>query len=251
MTCCGTYAAGYLNIGGAGAGWLTLTGPNTVADWTGLYFLRAGFTNGGGLDTYGLGGVGHLVIKDGGQFSELNGDAHAWTNCGITLSNGTFAMANGCSLWLHSGAFLEGAGTIRPKSGTCYVRNQGGYVRPGGNNGFGTLNIISNFDNAYLGTNGTIEIELGGTNTDLYDRVLVNGAFTAGGTCTVSLATGYMPGYGHTKYDILDWTTLSGQFGVVNLPVLDKSGWWITNNFYVTGEIEAVIIPKGTIFGMH
>ena len=142
---------------------------------------------------------------------------------------------------IDANAILEGDGRLV----FVAVENLFGAIRPGGSNSAGLL-VTEGVSNAVA---GAIDIELGGTDTNDYDRlhavdgVRGDGEFWAGGTLNVTLTDSFVPE--DDTFDILDFVTMHGAFDTVSLP--GKQGWWDTNSLYVTGEITYVPPPRGTI----
>jgi hypothetical protein len=110
-------------------------------------------------------------------------------NTTINLNGGT--LDPGETLNLQSGDSLIGSGTL-----AANLVN-GGTVSPGASPGIITV------DGDYTQqTDGTLEIQLGGTTTDLFDQLIVTGAATMNGTLTVTLLPGFTPQEGDTFFII-------------------------------------------------
>ena len=120
---------------------------------------------------------------------------------------------------------------------TGAFRNIGGLVAPGGTNGVGTLSFVGNYyNNSPDGlTNGAIEMELGGTASNQYDRMVVDGTLNATGTVTVALIDGFQPRH-NDRFRIFQFTSVAGVFDAVNLP--GDAAHWNLRDLYVTGEIR-------------
>jgi hypothetical protein len=146
-----------------------------------------------------------------------------------------------------SSAVLEGSGWFQ----MSLTDSIGGVIRPGGSNSAGLLTVTGAISNSVPGS-GTIEIELGGTDTNDYDRLHLTagspvrgpGTFWAGGILDVTLINGFEPG--EDTFDILDFVAITGTFDTVNLP--GGPTYWITNDLYVTGEITYDPPPAGSMF---
>src|SRR5262249_47210789 len=72
-----------------------------------------------------------------------------------------------------------------------------------------------------------------------YDQLLASGAVHLSGTLQVSLVNSFAPALGD-RFDILDWDTLSGTFGVVQLPALGGTLGWNTAALYRNGVISVI-----------
>jgi hypothetical protein len=129
------------------------------------------------------------------------------------LNGGTYYP--GETLNLGSGEVLAGSGTL-----AANLVN-GGTVSPGASPGIITV------DGDYTQQlDGTLEIQLGGTTTDLFDQLIVTGAATMNGTLTVTLLPGFTPQEGDTFF-IIDHSgegsSGTGDFDTINLPDLAGS----------------------------
>jgi hypothetical protein len=129
-------------------------------------------------------------------------------NTTINLNGGT--LNPGDELILESGDSLIGSGIL-----SANLVN-GGTVSPGTSPGIITV------DGDYTQqTDGTLEIQLGGTTAGTgYDQLVVTGAATMNGTLTVSLLDGFMPELGDTFFIVNHLTSGTGNFTEENLPVL-------------------------------
>ena len=104
----------------------------------------------------------------------------------------------------------------------------------------GTLTITGDLT---LGTNSTLAMQLAGTSTDLYDRILVGGAMTYDGQLNVTLLNGFDPAAGET-FDLFNFSSESGSLSSTNLPALDAGLAWDTSNLLNSGELSVVAIPE-------
>ncbi|MCC7517567.1 MAG: hypothetical protein IT578_00110 [Verrucomicrobiae bacterium] len=156
------------------------------------------------------------------------------TNAGTTFASlnltGNNSLFQNTTLTVDEGGVLSGSGKI----GSVNATNRG-VISPG--NSPGTLVFASNLT---LLDSSTLNIELGGTNSSLYDRLQVLGSLTLTGSLNVSLINGFVPS-GTNEFDVLDWGALVGTFGSVTLPV----GYdWDTSNLYTTGTLSLLAIPE-------
>lgn len=90
--------------------------------------------------------------------------------------------------------------------------------------------------NVYLGSNASLQIELGGTTLGTYDRIVVAGDLVLDGLLEVSILPGFTPGAGQS-FDILNWGSLDGEFFDVDLPTL-AGLTWNTSQLYATGVLS-------------
>ena len=186
---------------------------------------------------------GFYTGPDGGIFISDGGYWYVGASSDIKITEGTrIVLDNGClrvnsMKLLNNGGFIDGQGIV-----TSRLYNVYGHIRPGGTNGVGQLTTVGSFYNNIAETNGTIQVELGGTAAGAYDRFKVIGTLNAGGTLAVSLIDGFKPTRGDT-FDILDFTAISGEFAALNLPGAEAS--WDIDGLYTTGEIR--YRPVGTV----
>ncbi len=210
-----------------------------AATWTGTGGIAAGnaavFQNTGSLDlqsdaaliyAFGVtpsfsnsgllrksGGAGASMV--GGTFSNagtvevLSGTLQftgSWTqSAGMTVLNGG-GIATASPLTLLGGA-LRGNGSIAGA-----IANTAGRIQPGLS--AGSLSATGSFSQ---GSAGTLEIELGGTQPTEFDRLVVGGAATLGGTIEVVLTSGFAPAPGDT-FVVLTANSMTGMFANVIAP---------------------------------
>ena len=216
-----TVAGGSLtvtNVGTTGTldvrnGTLALNSGSVVVDW---FVATNGASsvvnfNGGTFNTAGS------TVSNGTTFTVGNGVDAAILN----LRAGTHTFANGLSL--STSGQLTGAGTV--------VGNitSGGTIAPGASPG--TINVVGDLT---LLDGATLDMELRGTSTAEFDRILASGGLTADGILDVMLIDGFLPQMGDT-FKLFDYTTASGAFDAINLP---GGGYqWDTSHLLaVTGD---------------
>jgi MYXO-CTERM domain-containing protein len=124
---------------------------------------------------------------------------------------------------------LAGHGVVAGK-GTRVIQ---GKVAPGNSPG-----CVTDQGNVIFEGTATLEIEIGGpTACTQFDRYSVALSLTLNGpTLNVLLINGFVPTAGQ-RFNVLDWGTLSGTFGAVNLPALPTGLQWDTAALYTTGEL--------------
>jgi hypothetical protein len=141
------------------------------------------------------------------------GTAPSFTNTGtitigtsraFTATGGTVTNANAPTVGV-----IQGAGTLNV-SGTTF--SNAGDVRPGNALTAGTLTVTGNYPQA---ATGVLNVELGGTLTTQFDRVLASGAATLGGTLNVTFINGFT---GPGSFIIMTFTGTPADFTTKNLP---------------------------------
>jgi T5SS/PEP-CTERM-associated repeat protein len=179
--------------------------------------------------------VGGSAAGDGGT-ATLNVSADASVSVGSLLRvwNGGTVSLTGGTLTADSiqhndgGAFNFTGGTLHVETFTGNLTNSGGTLAPGASPG--TTTIAGN----YAQDSGTLQIEL--ASPDNFDKLVVNGDLTLGGTLSVLLLDDYSPAAGAT-FDILNWTNLTGTFSTLQLPTLAGSLTWNTTGLYTDGVL--------------
>ena len=109
-----------------------------------------------------------------------------------------------------NGGALSGNGTVVATN----VNNNAGQVNPGGLGAAGAIAITGNYTQ---GASGVLNIDIGGTGSDQFDRLTVSGAATLGGTISASLLNNFTPAAGNTFQDVIDFASKSGDFTTQNL----------------------------------
>ncbi|MBI3847133.1 MAG: hypothetical protein HY292_21100 [Planctomycetes bacterium] len=158
---------------------------------------------------------GTIELADGGRI-----DAS-----GTWSSSGTISIASGCTLGI--------LGTITQTSGELIIDGslastislQGGLLRGTGSVGpivnnaviapgasAGTLSIGGTFAQQ---SSGSFNVELGGTATSEFDRLLVSADANLGGALNVSLINGFQPVLGQT-FTILTFASSTGAFATTS-----------------------------------
>ncbi|MDZ4658813.1 MAG: hypothetical protein SH868_14655 [Bythopirellula sp.] len=182
------------------------------------------------------------VATNAGNMATFNVTA-GWLNVEQTITIGGTATSQG-ALNL-SGGLLRAQRLEKGTMGTFTITggilsadeiafsfvNDGGVIAPGMSPGvthvLGDLSINS----------GSIALEIAGTTTQDYDRLIVDGVLAAGGTLDVALL-GYSPIEGDS-FDLLDFGSLTGGFTVM-LPSLDTGLAWDVSAFESAGVLSVV-----------
>ncbi|MCC7517779.1 MAG: hypothetical protein IT578_01190 [Verrucomicrobiae bacterium] len=162
-------------------------------------------------------------------------------NTGMASNFQRLAFAGSGSLWrsanlqIGAGGAVVGNGTIQANM----VTNQG-TLAPG--NSPGLLTFTSNLT---LLSSSVLNMELAGTNTALFDRITVGGAFAVDGTLNVSLIDGFTPQAGDTfKLFGFDVSLISGTFATTSFGALSGGLVWDTSDLYITGTLGVIPIPE-------
>ena len=145
----------------------------------------------------------------------------------VDLGGGTLGSGN--PLILESGASLVGSGTL---DGDL---NNGGEVSPGDSPGLITVN-----GDYTQNAGGILTLELAGTTpATMYDQLAITGTTILDGILNVSLIDPFIPAAGDS-FNVLTYTSRTGTFGTVNLPVLPSGLVWETS--YETNAFVLTVI---------
>ncbi|MBI3844935.1 MAG: hypothetical protein HY292_09885 [Planctomycetes bacterium] len=162
---------------------------------------------------------------------ECTGGGRIETAMALSTS-GSVTIASGSELVVESGTFTQTAGVTQQDgvlTGTLDL--QGGTLRGSGTTGTvansavvspgssaGTLSVAGNYTQL---TGGSLNVELGGTATTAFDRLLATGVAMLDGSLNVSLINGFQPSLGQT-FTILTFASRTGTFA--NTSGLDLGG---------------------------
>ncbi len=156
------------------------------------------------------GGQGTLIVEDGGSVTAASG-MKVWPDGEVHLRTGGVLEATGGNVTLTGGRLRGDSELIIPAD--ARLENDG-VVDP--------QRVLRVVGGDYLQQpGGRLEIDLGGTDPELYDQLLINdGRATLGGTLVVSLSGGFIPEPGQ-RFDIV-WAGdgVAGAFADVLLPTL-------------------------------
>jgi hypothetical protein len=195
------------------AGSLTGTGNLTVSNhfnWTGgtlgSNFQNLSLAKQGDFSIGGISAVGNITLdaQDGGDIA-LTGYVSKTGVSAATLSldaDGTVAVGNGVTLAMAGSGNtmnlvapggVSNNGTISPGGGTLNVTGDFtnyGSISPGGESQIGTLNVTGNLS---LTSDGTLNIDLGGTGVGQSDHIYVTGDIVMDGMLNRALIGSYNP----------------------------------------------------------
>jgi len=133
-----------------------------------------------------------------------------------------------------TGGTLLGSGTIESVAVT-----NAGTIGPGHSPG-----ILGFSSNLTLMSGSWLVLEIAGTNAGAYDRLLVDGVLSAGGTLAVT-NLGWTFAAGDT-FDLLDFAAFSGNFDTMSLPTLSGGLLWDTSLFGTQGLLSVMPVPEPT-----
>ena len=221
-----TLSTGQCRISG---GSVSVNANVSLAGTTPLLFSSGtltGHANGLGVFVSGVfewtGGIiaGTLGFGPSSQVN-LTGFGTKYLDSNATLNNaGTMNWTAGLLLGYGNSTFLNMAGGI-------FNAPDGGYFDySSGGNAFtnaGTMNIGASpgtltFSSPWSFTQsstGILNIELGGTSTTQFDRLLANGPVNLGGTVNVTAINSFVPASGNS-FNVMTFASRTGTFGTVN-----------------------------------
>jgi T5SS/PEP-CTERM-associated repeat protein len=214
----------------------------------------------------GNAGIGMLTIVNGAQVSNtvgsigkavnslgfvtVDGTGSTWTNTGdVNVSTAGFAtltVRNGGTVSVGGLLSVGTLGTVRGNSTIAGNVQNGGLVVPSGSSSpEGALHINGNFTQTAA---GNLQIEIGGTAAgSQYDQLLVTGSVALDGMLQVSLVNGFAPVAGNS-FNILDFTSLSGTFGTVDLPTMNGRIVWDSSHLYDSGALGGTLSVVATYY---
>jgi T5SS/PEP-CTERM-associated repeat protein len=228
-----------VTVDGAGSRWENLGGAIFVG-YSGNFDHGHGdaslvITNGGSVTSQNA-AVGHLagVCSFGDCLAEVtvDGPGSTWSTGDLLVLSGVVTVSNGGKIVagmasLDIGAELRGNGIMQS---TTVSSN--GLVSPGLSTG--VLTIDGNYEQ---GAFGELLVEL--ASASQYDQLIVdNDIFVMGGTLSVELIDGFVPGNGDS-FNILDFDDLSGMFSL-DLPALPVFLVWDTTQLHTAGILAVI-----------
>ena len=173
--------------------------------------------------------------------------------CGGRLTNFAVSLLDSSLATVWTQDYYTGGGNPNPSLDIILSGQSGQYVRvmryaPGGDdNSALSLAEVQVFiagttpTDYAMGTSAILEMDINGV-SNAADKLVVSGALTLGGTLNVSLIAG--PLEAGDIFDLMNWSTLFGQFDAISLPSTGNPGlFWDTSRLYTTGEI-AVLSPE-------
>jgi autotransporter-associated beta strand protein len=143
-----------------------------------------------------------------------------------------------------TGGYTSGAGQTISGTGTIVGNiTVGGTLAPG--NSPGDLGFTDN-----LGLTNTLDLEITGIATGLFDRLVGDGAntLTLGGTLNLN-NTGYTAALDDTIIVFTNWQTLTGSFSSITGTDLGGGLSWDTSQLATTGVLTVVPEPRAALLG--
>ncbi len=205
------------NVRKTGSSHVTLTGNNTF---------------GGKLS------IDQGVVTVNGPSAAINGaEGIEISSVGsLTLQSGTIAVD-----WINKsagGTFNFNGGLLKVIDFTGNLTNNGGTFSPGASP------ALSSVSGIFSQTSGTLLIELGGTTPGTaFDRVMVGGAASLGGTLDIDLVSGFVPTRGQTFQFLAAAGGVNGMFANTLFPALPGGLTW---NLVYNSHVAALVIgPAG------
>jgi autotransporter-associated beta strand protein len=215
--------SGTLNLGGNGASTIF---SGVISGSGGINKNGAGIFTIKGVNTY----TGPTSIYSGTLKLDSAGSIAGNV---IDVKAGTFDVSSLSNYSLNYGQTIKGNGSIL---GSMTVL---GTVQPGESPG------ILNTGNVIFGSGSMLDIELAGTTPGtLYDVLNSSGAINLqnGSEFKLSLLNGYTPSEGDT-FDVLNFSSLSGMFSILDLPSLAGGDYWNLDSLYQNGTLSVVPEP--------
>lgn len=197
----------------------------------------------------GLGITNNGVMQFSGGNTNIRGDVNNASGS-IYTAGGTVTtffddVTNNGSIFTNAGARTvffggySGAGSL-PGGGTNEFV---GDTRPG--NSPASIQIGGN---AVFDSRAHLLIEIGGLAVGTqYDKVNVAGQLSLGGTLNVSLINGFKPSAG-SRFDIMDWGSLTGTFSTLQLPTLSGRIVWDSSHLYEAGPSGGTLSVAATYY---
>ena len=202
--------------------------------------FNGGLSNQGSVGiSFGTSNVYGDIDNQSGATIVVNGNSNVTFWDDLT-NNGTVEVSSGSTV-AHFGT-LSGEGSFTG-GGTNFVE---GGLSPGSSPG-----TMSFDDNLVLGVSSTTLMELAGTATGEYDRLVVAGGLTLGGNLDVELIDSFIPQVG----DVFDLFVLEpgvefqGSFSNIELPLINN-GVWDTSSLVTSGSIFVVPVPEPSSFAL-
>jgi len=166
------------------------------------------------------------------NFLNLNGNTLIKRGDGTLTIHSTLNSGSG-TVVVEAG-ILSGGGTIAGD-----VRNEGGMISPG--NSVGVFTVVGDYTH---GDEATLLAELAGLAAgDEYDVLVVDRSLSLVGSLEVALLDGFTPANGQS-FQVLSFSSLTGEFGSIRLPDLSGSLRWDTSGLYTSGRLSVVPEPS-------
>lgn len=182
------------------------------------------------------------IVLSGNSNTTFYGAVEVKSGAELRVSQGSVATFFG-QVNQRNGALFTGTGAKNYESGLA-VGNSPGLGTDAGSVSFGSANVY--------------EAEIGGTNPGdalgtgiQFDRYVVGGTLTFGGTLKVVQYGGFAPQAGQS-FDLFDWSTRQGQFSTIDFTAapLANGLTWDTSHLYTDGTITVAAVPEPGTYAM-
>ena len=227
-------------------------------------------TNNSGATISGYGTVRSGALGNNGQMLMAAGNSAVYSNLAsnsnsqIVLSGnsnttfyGTVEIKGGAELRVSQGSVATFFGQVNQRTGAQFTGTgtkfyEGG-LAVGNSPGLGT-----DAGSVTFGANNTYSAEIGGTNPGdafgngiQFDRYVVGGILTFGGTLKVVQYGGFNPQAGQS-FDLFDWGARQGQFASLDFTGLALSNGlaWDTSRLYTDGTLTVAAVPEPGSYAM-
>jgi T5SS/PEP-CTERM-associated repeat protein len=225
-----------------GAPMLNATG-GTIS---GFGTLRSGaLVNDGRLWLAGSTSAVHAdVLSHGGSQMVLTGQ-------GQTAFYGAVDVQGGAELRVSQGAVATFFGLVQQRSGALFTgtgsKHYEGGLAVGNSPGLG-----ADAGNVSFGVGNVYTAEIGGTKPGdaqgdgiEFDRYVVAGTLSFGGTLAVLAWDGFAPQAGQ-RFDLFDWGTSQGTFAALDFAQAPLAGGlvWDTSRLYIDGTLAVAAVPE-------
>ncbi|GEM_PF-5383847 len=221
---------------------------NAPRIWTGTanLVLNAGtFRSLGATDFAGI-----LTVGAAGESALRVGSAFAFGNSSATTLNGNLQLDNPTTV-VQPGAVFSGNAALINRPGRVLRLLDG--IASGSLNVLiqneGTLQLGALNTDAQVGgasfqqtSSGALQIDIGGTDLNAFDRFSLTGAATLSGELRLSLIGGFVPAPGQT-FDILTASAITGKFTKVNQPAGMPAGTAFSVSYSPTAVRLTVTTP--------
>jgi hypothetical protein len=194
------------------------------------------------LNASGPATLGSLTtLGDGAMAGTLNAANGFVVNFGDAVTGfGTIDSTNTLAKHATINGTLQGDSAGQPITLSGYIKGVGTFnnVIFTGTYSPGLSPTIATVGSITLAPTGTLLMEVGGTTAGgSYDQIRATGTVSLGGTLAVSLINDFNPMAGNS-FDILDWGSLAGTFGSIQLPTLAGGLQWNASQLYTTGVLS-------------
>jgi T5SS/PEP-CTERM-associated repeat protein len=176
-------------------------------------------------------GGANSILKTGQLFVGTTGNEQAF----VTLVGGT---VDASSAFVGPHGVIRGVGTLTVDQAQRFINN-GGTISPGLSPG--TLTIQGSYEQRF---DGTLLIEIGGTNSGAHDQFVITGDAELDGNVTFRFISGFAPKTGD-RVDFLNVPTISGAFASVGLQNL-RPGFQF--HFATNGSVLSMTALNDAVF---